>query len=339
MKDIETRVFKDKFYPELAITFLGGCEEQLLTEDVKKCLRECISSILGKFKCCFVTRGSCVGITKLVGKIFSTETLKWNYGCKSKSIGILPWLNVRGRENLPSEQGETIITYPKLSLSPATSSTATEWPLDPNQDYYYFVDNGCDSSASRVDTDFIVKLNKMMLQGKIKEKKQYAVPCVMILTGGGKQSFEVMHNFLQYNEPPPTLKPVVIIIKGSGKLADLLSYLVEAIPSIENFDAVLQQAEETYNEDHLNDQWSTFVETLREVPDYNQKMKDIVVEHKDQIFVFKIEEGPDTKHDLETVLLKAVMSSGVVEYMSFVFAIFAGQTETVRRHFTDDPYM
>ena len=69
-------------------------------------------------------------------------------------------------------KGDTIITYPKLSLIPATSSTATEWPLDPNQDYYYFVDNGCDSAASRVDTDFIVNLNKMMLQGKIKENKR-----------------------------------------------------------------------------------------------------------------------------------------------------------------------
>ena len=54
MKDIENRVFKDKFYPELAITFLGGCEEQLLTEAVKKCLRECISSVSEvHFQLCF----------------------------------------------------------------------------------------------------------------------------------------------------------------------------------------------------------------------------------------------------------------------------------------------
>ena len=61
----------------------------------------------------------------------------------------------------------------------------------------------------------------------------------MILTGGGKQSLEAMHNFLQKSKPMSktgstrngkNLKPVVIVIKESGKLADLLSLLVEANP-------------------------------------------------------------------------------------------------------------
>ena len=54
----------------------------------------------------------------------------------------------------------------------------------------------------------------------------------MILTGGGKQSLEIMYKFLCLQESKhaesvvrPT--PVVIILKGSGKLADLLSYILE----------------------------------------------------------------------------------------------------------------
>ena len=35
---------KDKI-PELAITFLGGCDEDLLSESVKDCLMKCMSNV------------------------------------------------------------------------------------------------------------------------------------------------------------------------------------------------------------------------------------------------------------------------------------------------------
>ena len=70
------------------------------------------------------------------------------------------------------------------------------------------------------------------------------VPCIMILTGGGKRSLEAMYKFLfpqqeenmavtaDVNVAPYTdanvvpNKPVVIVMNGSGKLADLLSAIV-----------------------------------------------------------------------------------------------------------------
>ena len=55
-----------------------------------------------------------MGIAKLAGKLFSKETLKWNYGCMSKSIGILPWLHVHGREKLHSDQVSSLINVLKF---------------------------------------------------------------------------------------------------------------------------------------------------------------------------------------------------------------------------------
>ena len=37
--------------------------------------------------------------------------------------------------------------------------------MDPNHDYYYLVDEGNSDVSNRVDTDFIVKLNSMLLRG------------------------------------------------------------------------------------------------------------------------------------------------------------------------------
>ena len=50
----------------------------------------------------------------------------------------------------------------------------------------------------------------------------------MILTGGGEESLEIMHKFLRENgDGSNKQKPVVIIIKGSGRLADLLSTIFD----------------------------------------------------------------------------------------------------------------
>ena len=57
-----------------------------------------------KFKCCLITRGTYVGVAKIVGKICSIETLKWNYGCMSKSIGVLHWQNLYGKDYLLSNE-------------------------------------------------------------------------------------------------------------------------------------------------------------------------------------------------------------------------------------------
>ena len=36
---------KEERPPEIAIMILGGYEEHLLTEDIKKCLQDCITSV------------------------------------------------------------------------------------------------------------------------------------------------------------------------------------------------------------------------------------------------------------------------------------------------------
>ena len=55
-----------------------------------------------------------------------------------------------------------------------------------------------------------------------------AVPCAMILTGGAEESLQIMQNFLCQNESKDGKpKPVVIVLKGSGGFADLLSSIFE----------------------------------------------------------------------------------------------------------------
>jgi len=170
--------------PELSITFLGGCDEYFVSEKIKKCLMHCISGLLRKVQCCLITRGSNIGITKIIGRVCSTETQKWNFGFKSHSIGILPWQYVCGRDALINTQRDEAVNYGSVAGNGTCRTENDDFQLDPNQDYFYFVDEGNDDN-SRVEVDFVSKLN-MILSNDL-------IPCIILLCGGGVSSLRAVY--------------------------------------------------------------------------------------------------------------------------------------------------
>ena len=45
IKDHLLGMWPDGILPELVITFLGGCDESFISEEVKECLSDCITSV------------------------------------------------------------------------------------------------------------------------------------------------------------------------------------------------------------------------------------------------------------------------------------------------------
>ena len=55
-----------------------------------------------------------------------------------------------------------------------------DWVLDPNHSYYYLV-TGDPFAKPRVDSKFIMRLNKMLLNGNREKKGWYCVDVMLIL--------------------------------------------------------------------------------------------------------------------------------------------------------------
>lgn len=163
-----------------------------------------------------LTGGTNVGITKVVGEAvrdFYLTTLD-----KVVAIGVAPWGCIQNRDILV--QGEPL-TVPAYRVRGRANDHMAF--LDPNHSHFILADDG---SRGRFGShvSFRNKVLKTISSAKMHSDMDpynaVNVPVCLLVVNGGKGTLQNVHEAVKQGIP-------TVIIKGSGKMADILAFAYE----------------------------------------------------------------------------------------------------------------
>ncbi|KAL8572120.1 hypothetical protein ACOMHN_052917 [Nucella lapillus] len=207
-------------HPNLVISVTGGAKNFKLRTHLKDAFRRGLMKAAKGTGAWIVTGGTNTGVMKHVG-----EAVR-DYGLTAEGrvicIGITPWGCVQSRERLKckpdTERGMRPASYPVKG-----KQEDSEAYLDPNHTHFILVDNG---TRHRFATEikFRARLEKEISMAANAANTGDAVPvpvCLLVLEGG-HGTLEQVKDGLHNNTP-------TILIKGSGKCADVLAYAVQNV--------------------------------------------------------------------------------------------------------------
>ncbi|XP_065052031.1 transient receptor potential cation channel subfamily M member 2-like isoform X2 [Rhopilema esculentum] len=281
-------MWEEDRHPEISISFIGGCLKDSISEELDNTLRVGITTVLDVLNCILITRGSHVELPKLIGSIFNEKSKRWNQCSTSSCIGVIPWECVKGNESLDLEEGEENAHY-----NPEIQGESSRFPLDPNHSDFFLIDDGSLKPLG-IEIAFFSHLS----HGFCKD----FITSICILIGGGRTSLKMMHSVLF----PATISihPVpVIIMKGSGRLADLLSELLHCW---EEMSTVSEK------EEKIKTLLQSFGICNTALEEYVKLVFDCVNDRRD--FLFEYEVGKESE-DLKAKIIEAALKC--VEMLQF----------------------
>ncbi|XP_060577769.1 transient receptor potential cation channel subfamily M member-like 2 isoform X4 [Ruditapes philippinarum] len=200
--------------PNLLISVTGGAKNFQMNKRLKETFRRGLMKTALTTGAWIVTGGTHAGVMKHVG-----EAVK-DFGVASTSknpvisIGIAPWGCIQNKEVLIDDQC--------TGLWPANYRIEKEQKpkesfLDPNHTHFILVDNATEHKFA-VEIPFRARLeNKIAKIRTDTGDNAVSVPIVLLVLEGGPGTLETVHQAIQNNTPS-------VIVKGSGRAADILAY-------------------------------------------------------------------------------------------------------------------
>ncbi|XP_036366249.1 uncharacterized protein LOC115221043 [Octopus sinensis] len=195
--------------PNLLISVIGGREDVQLNEPTKEALGHSLVKAARTTDAWIISEGLHRGAVKYIGEAISDNENKVADMKTVKIIGIAPWNCVQNKESLVNKEG----------LWPANYSNGGEYALDPNHTHFILVDDGT-SDTSGVELEFKKQLEDTILQ--IRYRQKTTIPAVVVMVGQELETLKSAYDSLSRNIP-------VIIVKGSGKAADIMADAYEAL--------------------------------------------------------------------------------------------------------------
>ncbi|CAI9735606.1 Hypothetical predicted protein [Octopus vulgaris] len=194
--------------PNLLISVIGGREDVQLNEPTKEALGHSLVKAARTTDAWIISEGLHSGVVKYIGEAISDNENKVADMKKVKTIGIARWNCVQNKESLVNKEG----------LWPANYSNGGEYALDPNHTHFILVDDGT-NDTSGVELEFKKQLEDTILQIK---RQKTTIPAVAVMVGEELETLKSAYDSLSRNIP-------VIIVKGSGKAADIMADVYEAL--------------------------------------------------------------------------------------------------------------
>ncbi|CAG5118818.1 unnamed protein product, partial [Candidula unifasciata] len=198
--------------PNLLISVTGGAKNFTMKARLREVFRRGLMKAALSTGAWIVTGGTNAGVMKHVG-----EAVR-DFGLTSEgrviTIGIASWGCVQSKEQLISAdcQGKWPASYRIDSKEKAKESF-----LDPNHTHFILVDNGTQHKFT-VEIPFRAKLEEAIAAQKTDTGADaVSVPICLLVLEGGPGTLQTVH--LALNSGTPT-----VVIKGSGKTADILAY-------------------------------------------------------------------------------------------------------------------
>ncbi|KAK3607584.1 hypothetical protein CHS0354_034632 [Potamilus streckersoni] len=211
--------------PNLLISVTGGAEKCNIESELIDAFQYELIKAANSTDAWIITGGTYTGVTKHVG-----EAAKY-YGLtttnpKCAIIGIAPWGVIQNREALVNEEG----SWPAEYHIETEEIRDKERFLDPNHSHFILIDDGTEHEY-KTELSIRAKLERKISEMPIKKGDDNVdqinlrsvvsgVPTVLLVLEGGPGTLETVENALKENTP-------VVIVKGSGRAADILAYAIE----------------------------------------------------------------------------------------------------------------
>jgi transient receptor potential cation channel subfamily M protein 2 len=192
--------------PSVMITVTGGATNFHIQSHIRDAFAKGLEKMTTKSNAWVTTGGQWRGVMKLVGQ--ALRDCYDDEGNHVPCIGFCQWGFIRNKEELVTN-GMKTVKYKFMDSGPDMKSSVA---LDPNHTHFIMVDDGTEGQ----------EYGEYTLYNDIKEAlgKRYKVPLVTILLGGNRGGLKNVSLTLGKNLP-------VVLMKGSGRIADLLVFLIQ----------------------------------------------------------------------------------------------------------------
>ncbi|XP_065060312.1 transient receptor potential cation channel subfamily M member 6-like isoform X1 [Rhopilema esculentum] len=281
-------------YPNFLVSVTGGAKTFKLPVKLKHLFSNGLYKVAQTSGAWVITGGTNTGVMKHVGEALQIAS-NTQYGTQGDSnrrvycIGIATWGIVENRNLLTNTRG-TVKYYMKNSIEAAGAC------LDNNHTHFFLVDNGTVNQYGK-EIQFRARLEKQIMKMEV-DKNRGKVPAVLLVLEGGPNTVATVYEAITNDPAVP-----VIVIKDSGRAADLLAYAHNIshgegtfyyMGDVVEHKQLFKRIEQTYPE--LNQEGCLKV--------YGNVLK--CVERKHLITIFEMEEGTA---DLDQAILKALLKS------------------------------
>ncbi|CAF4647243.1 unnamed protein product [Rotaria sp. Silwood1] len=213
--------------PKLIMSIIGGAKYFKLNDRLESNVIKGIMNVACKSNVWMITTGYNVGIVQLLGQAIGKVKLKYP-NQKITAIGIGKWGSIKDVQKLTGKNGKK----PQKGKIPIEHSDNEEAPdklrkgesdLEKNHSHYLMLDDG---RYRHFDTrDFRTRLCEHM--ANLDKKNGFHTPVVTIVVDGGSDTMANIYYDLKHNIP-------VVIINGSGRIADFLSRWLLYTKNFEN---------------------------------------------------------------------------------------------------------
>ncbi|CAF3258135.1 unnamed protein product [Rotaria sp. Silwood2] len=209
----------EKQKPALILSIYGGAKYFTMTERLEKEFIRGVIDAATMANAWILTAGVNNGISKLVGEGISHYRLLREYSIKVKCIGMTMWSTIDDNTRLDLKNASKGHPPPLCKRQIPENTQEDKETIEPNHTHCILFDGG-KLNEYLSDTQrhqFVTEACKYKDQDKENDHTCYAVT---IIVEGGTGSLEVLENDIEEKRP-------IVLIQGSGRLADVLALLVE----------------------------------------------------------------------------------------------------------------
>ncbi|CAF1369818.1 unnamed protein product [Rotaria sp. Silwood1] len=217
MKDLYQFILEDcgGQKPVLILSVYGGAKYFTMTERLEKEFIKGVIDAATMADAWILTAGIDNGISKLVGEGISHYRLLQEYPNKVKCIGMTMWGTINEDTRLELKNASTNLLKPISERQIPDNAQEYNETIERNHTHCILFDSGrlneylSDSQRHR----FVIEACK-------DTDNNHTCYAVTIIVGGDLSSLEVLQNDIEQKRP-------IVLIQGSGRLADVLAMLVE----------------------------------------------------------------------------------------------------------------
>ncbi|XP_057305453.1 transient receptor potential cation channel subfamily M member 7-like isoform X1 [Hydractinia symbiolongicarpus] len=220
--------------PNLVVSITGGATDFQINKNLHDELKRGLRKIATKTHSWIITGGTDTGVMKFVGKALENEP----YG-KVQLLGVATWGVISGREVL-IDRGD-LVQYPPDGHKLTTGDTL----LDKNHTHFILVDGGKVREFGqeiKLRAELEQEIMKWQIDSALKKipvpdggvdtrkiDKHFAPAIQIVIEGGPNTIKQVLSSLNSCSDNPvkdnsDNLIMPVVVVKGSGRAADILSY-------------------------------------------------------------------------------------------------------------------
>ncbi|XP_041459667.1 transient receptor potential cation channel subfamily M member-like 2 isoform X2 [Lytechinus variegatus] len=314
--------------PKLLISVTGGAQNFPLNHRLKDVFRKGLIKAATSTSAWIITGGTHAGVMKYVGDAVRDHTLA-NGRSNVVAIGIASWGVIRNREKLIDDNGK----FPASYNMDAKKGNTMNVPIDPNHTHFILVDNGTIDTFG-VEITLRGKLEKAISEEQIQKSSgndtAVSIPIVCVVVQGGPNTIQTAYEAIRNGTP-------VVIVAGSGRAADIMSYAFQHTKEYKTTEGKKEIVRNVMSE-------TVKVEVANMIQkEFGEKQLDLhltrieaCIQHKHLITVYEL--GASATMDIDGAILHALLKANKGRIQDQLrLALIWNRVDVAKREiFTDD---